>query len=146
MGSPGCSEAGGRLVLRQPLAQRPWVSISDTARRRTRLSSQRKPHRTRVQHSWSSCPLSQGSCREPVLKVTVGGHIHPCPRSHRESLPWAGKEPPPSFTAFQRTKSFQLPIFLKIITGLTRRTVLNGPGNNGTVPCQMVSTVSLLTP
>lgn len=30
-----------------------------------------------VEHSWSSCLLSQESRREPVLKVTAGGHIHP---------------------------------------------------------------------
>lgn len=38
-------------------------------------------------------PLGQDSCRESVLKVTLGGHTHP--------LAWAGKEAPTPLQNFK---------------------------------------------
>lgn len=80
MGCPGCLKAGERLVLRQIL---PWLrgpgSLSLPQLREDPFAFSEETSHTEpcVKHSWSSCPLSQESHREPVMKVTVGGHVTP---------------------------------------------------------------------
>lgn len=85
------------LFLRQTApGSEALVSISDPF-----IFPEKNHTESSVKHSWSSFPLSQESCREPVLKVTVGGHIHACLRSHRQSLPWTGKKAPTPLQHFK---------------------------------------------
>lgn len=85
----------GRSSL--PLPWRPWASIAATAYR----------------SPWPPLPTEPEPCRVPGLKVTVGGHGHPCRRPHR-SLSLGRGEGTHSFTAFRGTRHL-LSVSLKTI-------------------------------
>ena len=75
MGSPGHSEAGGGLVLRQTLP---------------RLRAPGSPHL--LQLGGAICLLGS-HCREPGLKVTVRGHTHLCLEATEDPIPGQGRRP-----------------------------------------------------